>query len=469
MEQKYELDFLNENDINLLIKESEKKAENKELVRKILKKALEAKGITDEEAAVLLSIEDTKLLEEMFEAARKIKEKIYGKRIVMFAPLYVSNYCVNNCEYCGYKHDNDELSRKKLNREELIEEVKSLEKLGHKRIALEAGEDSLNCSLDYILECIKDIYSIKFKNGSIRRINVNIAATTIENYKRLKEAEIGTYILFQETYHKPTYEKVHLNGPKRDYRYHTTAMFRAREAGIDDVGIGVLYGLYDFKYETISMIRYADALERITGVGPHTISVPRLRAAENVSLKDYPYLVSDEDFKKLVAVLRLAVPYTGLILSTREEAELRDETIRLGISQVSSGSCTGVGGYSEREKDNKEKPQFELGDNRSPLEMIESLMKSGYVPSYCTACYRNGRTGDRFMEIAKSGQINVMCEANALMTLKEFLIDYADERLKKIGDEVILETLNKMPDENFKNKIKENLKAIENGARDINV
>lgn len=295
----------------------------------------------------------------------------------------------------------------------------------------------------------KNIYSIKFENGDIRRINVNIAATTVENYKKLKDAEIGTYILFQETFHKPTYEAVHLQGPKKNYEYHTTAMFRAREAGIDDVGIGVLYGLYDYKYETVAMITYADALEKITGVGPHTLSVPRLRAAANVTLKDYPHLVSDNDFKKLVAVLRLAVPYSGLILSTREEAGLRDEIISLGVSQVSSGSCTGVGGYSEAEKG---VPQFELGDNRSPMEMLESLIKSGYIPSYCTACYRQGRTGDRFMEIAKSGKINVMCEANALITLKEFLLDYADENLKTLGNKVILETLEKWVMKNLEKK-----------------
>lgn len=466
---KYNLDFLDENIINQIISDAEKKSENSEIVREILKKAEKAEGITDEEAAILLSIKDENLLEEMYTVSKKIKEKIYGKRIVMFAPLYISNYCVNNCRYCGYKHCNDELFRKKLNSEELIAEVKALEKLGHKRIALEAGEDPINCSIDYVLDCIKDIYSIKFKNGSIRRINVNIAATTVENYKRLKEAEIGTYILFQESYHKPTYEYFHLQGPKKDYEYHTTAMFRAREAGIDDVGIGVLYGLYDYKYETIAMIRYANELEKVTGVGPHTISVPRLRPAENVSLENYPHLVADKDFKKLVAVLRLAVPYTGLIISTREEAGFRDEIIDIGISQVSSGSCTGVGGYSEREKNIDEKPQFELGDNRSPMEMLKSLIESGYIPSYCTACYRNGRTGDRFMEIAKSGQINVMCEANALMTLKEFLLDYADEDLRALGDRVIMETLEKMPNKEFKAKIRENLKLIESGVRDINV
>ncbi|WP_304205427.1 [FeFe] hydrogenase H-cluster radical SAM maturase HydG [Fusobacterium perfoetens] len=315
-------------------------------------------------------------------------------------------------------------------------------------------------------DCIKDIYSIKFENGNIRRININIAATTIENYKKLKAAEIGTYTLFQESFHEKTYDKMHLSGPKKNYYYHTTAMFRAREAGIDDVGIGVLYGLYDHKYETVAMIMYANELERVTGVGPHTISVPRLREASNVTLKEYPYLVNDYEFKKIVAVLRLAVPYTGMILSTREESKFRDSVIELGISQVSAGSCTGVGGYSES---NENTAQFEVGDHRSPMEMLESLMKSGYIPSYCTACYRSGRTGDRFMEIAKSGKINVMCEANAMMTLKEFLLDYADENLRKIGDETILKELEKVKDEKFKEKIKGYLKDIENGARDISV
>ena len=465
-EKKYDITFLNEEKINNIVNSAKKNAENKEKVREILDKAKLALGITPEEAATLLNVNDPILLDEMFKTAKFIKEKIYGKRIVMFAPLYVSNYCVNNCEYCGYQHCNDKLNRKKLTREELVNEVKALEKLGHKRIVLEAGEDPINCSLDYILQCIKDIYSIKFENGNIRRININIAATTVENYKKLKEAEIGTYTLFQETFHAPTYDRVHLGGPKKDYYYHTTAMFRAREAGIDDVGIGVLYGLYEPIYETVAMISYANELERQTGVGPHTISVPRLRQASNVTLKKYPHLVDDDLFKKIVAVLRLAVPYTGMILSTREESDFRDEVIELGISQVSTGSCTGVGGYSE---ENKNTAQFEVGDHRSPMEMLESLINSGYIPSYCTACYRSGRTGDRFMEIAKSGKINVMCEANALMTLKEFLIDYADDHLREVGNKAILEALEKMGDENFRNLIKGYLKDIENGARDISV
>ena len=465
-EEKYDISFLSEDRINNILECAKEKAKNKDEVERIIKKASLAEGITPEEAAILLNIEDKELLDKMFKVAKQVKEKIYGKRIVMFAPLYVSNYCVNNCVYCGYQHCNEDLNRKKLTREELVNEVKALEKLGHKRIVLEAGEDPINCSLDYILQCIKDIYSIKFENGNIRRININIAATTVENYKKLKEAEIGTYTLFQESFHKPTYEKLHLAGPKKDYYYHTTAMFRAREAGIDDVGIGVLYGLYEHKYETVAMILYANELEKVTGVGPHTISVPRLREASNVTLAQYPHLVNDEEFKRLVAVLRLAVPYTGMILSTREEAGFRDEVIELGISQVSTGSCTGVGGYSEA---NENTAQFEVGDHRSPMEMLASLINSGYIPSYCTACYRSGRTGDRFMEIAKSGKINVMCEANALMTLKEFLLDYADENLRELGSKAILEALEKMTDENFKNKIKGFLKDIENGARDISV
>lgn len=466
IEKKYDISFLNEESINKILENAKLKSNSEEEIDRILEKARLCEGITPEEAAILLSVANEELLNKMFKIAKEVKERIYGKRIVMFAPLYVSNYCVNNCKYCGYQHCNNDLTRKKLTREELVEEVKALEKLGHKRIVLEAGEDPINCSIDYILDCIKDIYSIKFENGNIRRININIAATTIENYKKLKAAEIGTYTLFQESFHEKTYDKMHLSGPKKNYYYHTTAMFRAREAGIDDVGIGVLYGLYDHKYETVAIIMYANELERVTGVGPHTISVPRLREASNVTLKEYPYLVNDYEFKKIVAVLRLAVPYTGMILSTREESKFRDSVIELGISQVSAGSCTGVEGYSES---NENTAQFEVGDHRSPMEMLESLMKSGYIPSYCTACYRSGRTGDRFMEIAKSGKINVMCEANAMMTLKEFLLDYADENLRKIGDETILKELEKVKDEKFKEKIKGYLKDIENGARDISV
>lgn len=461
------LDFIKDDEINSLIAKGKELVSDKELVREIIEKSKSAEGLTPEETAVLLNLEDKELIEEMFKAARQVKEKLYGKRLVVFAPLYVSNYCVNNCTYCGYKHCNDELKRKKLNKEQLIEEVKVLESLGHKRIALEAGEDPVNAPLDYILDCIKSIYSIKFDNGSIRRINVNIAATTVENYKRLKDAEIGTYILFQETYHKPTYEKLHVSGPKHNYNYHTTAMHRAREAGIDDIGMGVLYGLYDYKYETLAMLMHAMDLEETTGVGPHTLSVPRIRPAENVSLGNYPYLVDDEDFKKIVAILRLAVPYAGLILSTREEPGLRDEIIALGVSQVSTGSCTGVGGYSESYVDPEEKPQFEVGDHRSPVEMIESLMEAGYIPSYCTACYREGRTGERFMDIVKSGELYKICEANALITLKEFIDDYGTDRTREIGDKLIKKSIDEIDNESFRKSVEEKINKISNGTRDL--
>lgn len=461
------LDFIKDDEINSLIAKGKELVSDKELVREIIEKSKSAEGLIPEETAVLLNLEDKELIEEMFKAARQVKEKLYGKRLVVFAPLYVSNYCVNNCTYCGYKYCNNELKRKKLNKEQLIEEVKVLESLGHKRIALEAGEDPVNAPLDYILDCIKSIYSIKFDNGSIRRINVNIAATTVEDYKRLKDAEIGTYILFQETYHKPTYERLHVSGPKHNYNYHTTAMHRAREAGIDDIGMGVLYGLYDYKYETLAMLMHAMDLEETTGVGPHTLSVPRIRPAENVSLENYPYLVDDEDFKKIVAILRLAVPYAGLILSTREEPGLRDEIIALGVSQVSTGSCTGVGGYSESYVDPEEKPQFEVGDHRSPVEMIESLMEAGYIPSYCTACYREGRTGERFMEIVKSGELYKICEANALITLKEFIDDYGTDRTREIGDKLIKKSIDEIDNESFRKSVEEKINKISNGTRDL--
>ncbi|EOT2960333.1 [FeFe] hydrogenase H-cluster radical SAM maturase HydG [Clostridium perfringens] len=461
------LDFIKDDEINSLIAKGKELVSDKELVKEIIEKSKSAEGLTPEETAILLNLEDKELIEEMFKAARQVKEKLYGKRLVVFAPLYVSNYCVNNCTYCGYKHCNDELKRKKLNKEQLIEEVKVLESLGHKRIALEAGEDPVNAPLDYILDCIKSIYSIKFDNGSIRRINVNIAATSVEDYKRLKDAEIGTYILFQETYHKPTYERLHVSGPKHNYNYHTTAMHRAREAGIDDIGMGVLYGLYDYKYETLAMLMHAMDLEETTGVGPHTLSVPRIRPAENVSLENYPYLVDNEDFKKIVAILRLAVPYAGLILSTREEPGLRDEIIALGVSQVSTGSCTGVGGYSEAYSDPEEKPQFEVGDHRSPVEMIESLMEAGYIPSYCTACYREGRTGERFMDIVKSGELYKICEANALITLKEFIDDYGTDRTREIGDKLIKKSIDEIDNESFRKSVEEKINKISNGTRDL--
>lgn len=462
-------DFIIDSEIRESIEYGKTMSKDLDYVKSLIEKAKKLKGLGHREAAVLLNVKDEEILNEMFKAARYIKEEIYGKRIVLFAPLYVSNYCVNNCKYCGYKHSNESFSRRKLTMDELKEEVRILESMGHKRLALEAGEDPVNCSLDYIIECIKTIYSLKFDNGSIRRINVNIAATTVEDYKRLKDAEIGTYILFQETYHRPTYEILHPNGPKHDYNWHTTAMDRAREAGIDDVGIGVLYGLYDYQYETIAMLMHAEHLDKATGVGPHTISVPRLRAAEGVNLKEYPYLVGDDDFIRIVAVLRMTVPYTGMILSTREESSFRDKVISVGISQISAGSCTGVGGYSEETKKihTDEKPQFEVGDHRSPLEILKSLCNSGYIPSYCTACYRAGRTGDRFMAFAKSGQIHNFCLPNALLTFKEYIVDYGDEELKEIGEKLIQKSLLDIPDSKVREAAVEKIKRIELGERDF--
>ncbi|HHY91468.1 MAG TPA: [FeFe] hydrogenase H-cluster radical SAM maturase HydG [Clostridiales bacterium] len=465
-------EFINHEEIMESLSLGKTQSKDVSCVRSILDKAKEAKGLTHREAAVLLNVKDPEILEEMYQTARAVKEQIYGKRIVLFAPLYVSSYCVNNCVYCGYKHSNTDLARRKLTMEELKEEVRILESLGHKRLALEAGEDDQNCPIDYILECIDTIYSLKFDNGSIRRVNVNIAATTVENYKKLKDAGIGTYVLFQETYHQPTYEKLHPQGPKHDYEWHTTAMDRAMEGGIDDVGLGVLYGLYDYQYDTVAMIMHAEHLDQTFGVGPHTISVPRLRAAAGVDIAKFPYLVSDDDFKKIVAVIRLAVPYTGMILSTREKPGFRDEVIALGISQISAGSCTGVGGYVEEyenrhKRPSNEKPQFEVEDHRSPMEILKSLCNSGYIPSYCTACYREGRTGERFMPLAKSGQIHNVCLPNALLTFKEFLLDYADDELKEIGERTIQKELTQIPKESARNATREALKRLENGERDL--
>ncbi|SHF16130.1 [FeFe] hydrogenase H-cluster radical SAM maturase HydG [Clostridium fallax] len=460
-------DFIIDSEIVSSLEEGKKLSNDKEYVRSLIERAKDLKGLSHREAAVLLHVEDEDLLNEMYKLASDIKKQIYGKRIVLFAPLYVSNYCVNNCKYCGYKHCNSSLFRKKLTMDELAEEVKVLEGMGHKRLALELGEDPVNTPIDYVLDCIKTIYSLKFDNGSIRRINVNIAATTIEEYKKLKEAEIGTYILFQETYHKETYEKMHPQGPKHDYNWHTTAMDRARAAGIDDVGIGVLYGLYDHKYDTVAMLMHAEHLDKETGVGPHTISVPRLKPAENVKTEDYPYLVEDKDFKKLVAILRISVPYTGMIISTREEPDFREEVLAVGISQVSAGSCTGVGGYSESKKNPDEKPQFEVGDHRSPMEIMRSLCSQGYLPSYCTACYREGRTGERFMSLAKTGQIHNVCLPNAILTFKEFLLDYADEETKKVGEKAIEEALKSIPKEAARKACEEKLIRIKNGERDL--
>lgn len=460
-------EFIIDSKIRSSIEEGMKLAQDKNYVEFLLERARDFKGLTYKEAAVLLNVEDEELLNKLYAVSRELKERIYGKRIVLFAPLYVSNFCVNNCTYCGYKHCNSDLTRKKLSLEQLEKEVKVLEAMGHKRLVLELGEDPVNAPIDYVLDCIKKIYSLKFDNGSIRRINVNIAATTVEDYKKLKDAEIGTYILFQESYHKETYEKMHPQGPKHDYNWHTTAFHRARAAGIDDVGLGVLYGLYDYKYETIAMLLHAEHLEKETGVGPHTISVPRLKRAENVNIKDYPYLVKDKDFKKIVAILRIAVPYTGIILSTREEPVFREEVLAVGVSQISAGSCTGVGGYAEKELDSNEKPQFEVGDHRSPMEIMRSLCEQGYIPSYCTACYREGRTGERFMALAKKGQIHNVCLPNALLTFKEYLLDYGDEETRKVGEAAIEKNLKDIPNDAARKACEDKLSRIEKGERDL--
>lgn len=445
----------------------------REQAGEIIERARRARGLAPRECAVLLHLEDEGLLAEMYRAASEIKEKIYGRRLVLFAPLYVSNFCVNNCAYCGYRCGNN-FERYRLTMDELREEVRVLESMGHKRLALEAGEDPQNCPLEYILEAISTIYEVKESRGSIRRVNVNIAATTEENYRRLKDAGIGTYILFQETYHRKTYAAMHPGGPKRDYDYHTTAMDRAMRGGIDDVGIGVLFGLHHFKFEVLSMIMHALHLEEAFGVGPHTISVPRLRPAAGVNYDNFPHLVGDSDFKKIIAVLRLAVPYTGIILSTRERPGFRDELMAVGISQISAGSCTGVGGY-KLDQDRKpscpgsegEAPQFQVEDHRSPDEVLHSVCLSGYIPSFCTACYRKGRTGDRFMALAKSGQIQDVCQPNAILTFKEFLEDYASPTTREIGERAIVEHLKEISSPAVRQLTEERLKMIEQGRRDL--
>lgn len=457
-------DFINDEEILELLERgmNTDKAE----IDRILDKAAKAHGLEPIEVAALLQNTSPEIEEKLFSTAHKIKEDIYGKRIVMFAPLYVSNYCVNRCEYCGYNCASG-MRRKQLTDDEIRQEVEAIENLGHKRIALEAGEDDKNCPIDYITHAMEVIYATKVKNGSIRRINVNIAATTVENYKKLKAAGIGTYILFQETYHRETYKKMHHSGPKSNYDYHTTAMDRAMQGGIDDVGIGALFGLYDYKYEVLGLMMNARHLEEKFGVGPHTISVPRLRPAKGVSPEQYPYMVSDGDFKRIVAILRLAVPYTGIILSTREEEGFREEVLKLGVSQVSAGSCTGVGEYHNPAKPDCSTAQFEPADNRTPTEILKTLCKSGYLPSYCTACYRAGRTGDRFMEFAKAGKIHNLCYPNAMMTFKEYLMDYADEELRELGESMIQKNLENIPNETMRQKTIERLKLIEQGERDL--
>ena len=460
-------EFINHEEILESLEYAEKNKGNKELVRSIIEKARVCKGITHREAAVLLDCEDNELNEEMYALAREIKQKIYGNRIVMFAPLYLSNYCINSCVYCPYHVKNKTICRKKLTQEQVREETIALQDMGHKRLALEAGEDPVNNPLEYILECIRTIYSIKHKNGAIRRVNVNIAATTVENYKRLKDAGIGTYILFQETYHKDNYETLHPAGPKHDYAYHTEAMDRAMEGGIDDVGLGVLFGLDTHRYELVGLLMHAEHLEAKFGVGPHTISVPRICPADDIDVNDFSNAVPDEVWQKIIAIIRIAVPYTGMIVSTRETAKNRKKALELGISQISGASSTSVGGYAVPEAEEENTAQFDRSDTRTLDEVVGWLMELGYIPSFCTACYREGRTGDRFMSLAKTGAIQNCCQPNALMTLKEYLVDYASPKTRAAGEKVIEEELKKIPADKVRAIAEKYIKEIENGARDF--
>jgi len=460
-------EFINNEEILESLKYADENKNNKELIESIIKKAKNLKGLTHREAILLLDCELEDKNEEIYTLAQEIKEKFYGNRIVMFAPLYLSNYCVNGCVYCPYHYKNKHIRRKKLSQEEIKKEVIALQDLGHKRLALEAGEDPVNNPIEYILESIKTIYSIKHKNGAIRRVNVNIAATTVENYRKLKEAGIGTYILFQETYNKESYENLHPTGPKHDYAYHTEAMDRAMEGGIDDVGLGVLYGLNMYRYDFVGILMHAEHLEATFGVGPHTISVPRICPADDINPEEYTNAISDDIFAKIVAVLRIAVPYTGLIVSTRESQKSRERVLHLGVSQISGASSTSVGGYAEKEKEEDNSAQFDVSDSRTLDEIVNWLLEMGYIPSFCTACYREGRTGDRFMQLVKTGQIANCCQPNALMTLKEYLEDYALDKTKAEGEKVIKEQLEKIPNEKVRKIVIENLKNIEEGKRDF--
>lgn len=441
--------------------------DDRALIEALIDKAAQCKGLTHREAALLLECDQPDLLERIFQLARDIKQKFYGNRIVMFAPLYLSNYCVNGCVYCPYHLKNKHIPRKKLTQEEICQEVIALQDMGHKRLALEAGEDPLRNPIEYILESIRTIYSIQHKNGAIRRVNVNIAATTVENYRRLKEAGIGTYILFQETYHKENYEALHPTGPKSKYAYHTEAMDRAMEGGIDDVGLGVLFGLNTYRYDFVGLLMHAEHLEATFGVGPHTLSVPRICPADDIETQNFPDAISDDIFCRIVAVLRIAVPYTGMIISTRESAATRRKVLELGISQISGGSRTSVGGYAHPEIPEESSAQFDISDTRTLDEIVSWLLDLGHIPSFCTACYREGRTGDRFMSLVKSGQIANCCAPNALMTLKEYLQDYASPETREKGMRLIEQQLSYIPNPKIKEIATRRLKEIEEGKRDF--
>ena len=461
-------EFINDGEILDTLKYADENKDNLALVDEIIEKAKLRKGITHREASVLLACENEEKIKEIYALAEQIKKDFYGDRIVMFAPLYLSNYCVNGCVYCPYHLKNKHICRKKLTQEEVKAEVIALQDMGHKRLAIESGEDPVNNPIEYILECIDTIYSIKHKNGAIRRVNVNIAATTVENYKKLHDAGIGTYILFQETYNKKSYEELHPTGPKHNYDYHTEAMDRAMEGGIDDVGLGVLFGLELYRYELAGLLMHAEHLEAVHGVGPHTISVPRIKAADDIDPDEFDNGIDDETFAKIIAIIRIAVPYTGMIISTRESKSVREKALRLGISQISGGSRTSVGGYVEEEDEEENSAQFDVSDRRTLDEVVRWLMELGYIPSFCTACYREGRTGDRFMALCKSGQIQNCCHPNALMTLEEYLMDYASPETREIGEKIIEKELLNIPKEKVRSIAREYIEEIKkDGKRDF--
>lgn len=460
-------EFISDKEILDTLAYADANKDNVELIDQIIEKARARKGLNHREASVLLACQIPKKIEEVYKLAEQIKKDFYGNRIVLFAPLYLSNYCVNGCVYCPYHLKNKHIARKKLTQEEIVKEVTALQDMGHKRLAIEAGEDPVNNPIEYILECINTIYSIKHKNGAIRRVNVNIAATTVENYRKLKEAGIGTYILFQETYHKKSYETLHPTGPKHDYAYHTEAMDRAMEGGIDDVGLGVLFGLEMYRYEFAGLLMHAEHLEAVHGVGPHTISVPRIKHADDIDPSAFDNGISDDIFAKICALVRISVPYTGMIISTRESQQVREKVLPLGVSQISGASRTSVGGYAEGEPEEESSEQFAVSDQRTLDEVVNWLIKMDYIPSFCTACYREGRTGDRFMALCKNMQILNCCHPNALMTLKEYLEDYASEETKKLGMELIDRELEKITNPKVKQTAYEHIHDISEGKRDF--
>lgn len=460
-------EFIDHNEVEDTLNYAEQNKNNVKLIDEIIEKAKLRKGLSHREASVLMACDLPEKIAECYDLAEQIKKDFYGNRIVMFAPLYLSNYCVNGCVYCPYHMKNKHIARKKLTQEEIVREVTALQDMGHKRLAIEAGEHPEINPIEYILESINTIYSIKHENGAIRRVNVNIAATTVENYRKLKDAGIGTYILFQETYHKESYLKLHPTGPKHDYAYHTEAMDRAMEGGIDDVGLGVLFGLELYKYEFAALLMHAEHLEAVHGVGPHTISVPRIKRADDIDPDMFDNGIDDETFAKICALIRISVPYTGMIISTRESKAVREKVIRLGVSQISGASKTSVGGYSEPEPEEENSAQFDVSDQRTLDEVVKWLMELGYIPSFCTACYREGRTGDRFMSLCKSGQIANCCHPNALMTLKEFLMDYASTETRKIGEALIAAEVNNIPKEKVREICRDHLEKIEHGIRDF--